>query len=1251
MADKAKWTTEQQEAIKQKGCNLLVAAAAGAGKTSVLVERIIRKITAGIDPVDIDRLLVMTFTDAAATEMRERIVLALSEVLEKNPDSAQLQKQLVLLNKASIMTIHSFCLKVVRDNFVKLDLDPNFRISDATEADLMKHESVDELFEERYDSTPVSEDFLSLLDCYGGNRSDRELQELVLEIYEFSQSEPWPDKWLDGMTESYNMKPGDDLFNTGWGSTLLNSIELELTGHKIKIMGSIEEVQTADGMERYAPVIEADLAIVNNLLDIISKKNETEDKSKWGMLYAAFKETEFGRLPNAGKNADAEAKKMVQDTRDELKSYIKGLKTSVLCRNEEDTISDFAKVYPLLKYLTGLVKDFGEKYRKLKDKRSILDFNDLEHFCLEILTNFDDQGNAAASEIAIEYRKKYEEVLIDEYQDSNMVQETILRRVSREEEGTPNVFMVGDVKQSIYRFRNARPEIFMKKYNEYPMEEGGLSRKIKLYKNFRSRREVIDPVNYIFERIMSLNIGELNYTEDEALCAGASYPDLDSEDIVAGGDTEFHLIETSPDRINGEMAAPAATAEFVASAEQEDDKNFEAQEEDNPDRIQTEARLAADIISKLMKPDEQGRNFCVFDREIKKYRRVEYKDIVILMRSTKGRMEVFLQELIAKNIPAFADTGTGFFMTVEVKVILSLLQIIDNPIQDIPLLAVLRSPIVGFTSDELAFIRLAHSKATIYEALVKLSEDKIGADVPEPELDEYRKTSEKAAAFIENLKSWREKSKYLSTDQLLWALYNETGYYGMVAALPAGEQRRANLRILFERARQFEETSYKGLFNFINFIEKLKSGGGDMGSAKTLGENENVVRIMSIHKSKGLEFPVVLLAGCGKRFNYDDVKKGILLHHELGFGADIVDRKLRLAYPSLAKSAIAEKAKIETLSEEMRILYVAMTRAKEKLIMIGAMNNVENKLDKWTRISQLSKKKVPAFAVKNGTCYYDWIIPALMLESKWEIKRWRREDILAFSPAEEENDKITLLLDDAEKSEDDDIYREIDTRLSWNYPFIKSTEIPVKISVTELKRRFNVQAEDEFAPSTKKPIVKPSFLEEERGLTAAERGSAAHFVVQHLDFNNTDIESQISEMVSKQLLTKQQAAGVDSNKIKGFFESTLGRRVMASEAVYREVPFNIEIPCTELRFVLEKDMHKGETMLLQGVIDCFFEEQGELVLLDYKTDYVEPGKTDTIKERYATQIKYYAQALERLTGKRVKQRYIFLLKTGEAMEL
>lgn len=1260
-----KWTKEQEQAIKTRHCNLLVAAAAGSGKTAVLVERIIKIITNEEDPVDIDRLLVVTFTNAAAAEMRERIGDAISKALDKNPESKVLQRQLTLLNKSKITTMHSFCLDVIRNNFHRIDLDPNFRIADGTEEILLKSETIDELFEDKYKEAEEKEesDFLRLVEAYGGGRSDLSLKDIVLDLYKFVMSGPWPEKWIKEAYEAFNIGDNFDFGEAEWGKVIKEAARVELLGIKTLIKKAIDMIKSSSGLEPYLDTFNEDLKLIDNLIFSLD--------SRWELLQNEFENCQFSKLKTLKRNAayDEEVKKKVTDIRNKkVKDRIKQLKNEFFNFDNEGIKENLSFLYPLMKELGNLVLDFNKAYRDKKRERGLLDFNDLEHLALNILTVKDENGEITPSETALEFRKHFDEVLVDEYQDSNLVQEVIINMVSRKLTDNPNVFMVGDIKQSIYRFRQAMPGLFLEKYENYSREEGSRERVITLYKNFRSRREVIDGVNYIFKVLMSKTVGELEYTEEEALNLGADYKALEDDGSVSGGPIELHIIEKKD-------------MEKEVSEETEEGYEEVLEEEERLDNIQIEARVAARRIKELMST-ESGKEFKVFDKNLDGYRNLQYRDIVILLRATKDYAPIFVEEFEKEGIPVYADTGSGYFETIEIRTMMSLLQIIDNPLSDIPLIAVLRSPIFSFTPEELIDIRLVDSKIPFYMALKKFA-----GEAAEQSNDNILK---KVNSFLETLEGYRDRALHMPIDELVWYLFTSSGYYGYVGAMPGGIQRQANLRILFERARQFENTSYRGLFNFVNFINKLRSSSGDMGSAKILGENENVVRIMSIHKSKGLEFPVVILAAGGKNFNMMDLNDKILYHQKLGLGPEYVDPEKRIQHSTIVKMALRNKIKLETLSEEMRILYVAFTRAKEKLIITGMVNDVGASIGRWHNSLEKDSEGVPEYAALNAKSYLEWIILAMLKHkagkelrniagaddfetgklssdnSNWEIKLWSKKDVL--------NDASEKTVDNEEEKKVDCEYlekikdekpeskfkEEVERRLGFSYRYMEASKIPAKLSVTELKRLANNPEVDEyttpmFAPKLSK---KPAFLEEKKGLSAAERGTIVHFVMQHLDLRKAgcfnEIESQIKSMVTRELLTEEQAKSVNINRILSFFRSPLGVRMLKANDlgrdVKREVAFHMRIKSTEVNKSLSEEIYGEEKTLLMGVIDCFFSEEDGIVLLDYKTDYATAENIGEIKKRYEKQIYYYTEALERITGERVKEKYIYLFSNGEIIE-
>jgi ATP-dependent helicase/nuclease subunit A len=1250
-----KWTTEQYSAITADTSNLLIAAAAGAGKTAVLVERITRKVTAASNPVDIDKLLVVTFTKAAASQMRERLGKAINKLLEEQPESKSLQRQLTLLGKASITTIHSFCLEVIQSNFHSVDLDPGFRIADETEALLLKLEALDELFEQRYEEENYDESFYKLLESFSGSRDDKALQDIVLGVYNFIQSHPWPMEWMKSSVQSLNLENCTDFGTTKYARVLKDTMSIDLSSFLLQLTEALDIVNTAEGLMPYNEAFTQDLS---NLQLLIKHSSE---ESTWDDLYNAFQSIEFIKLGRCGKEVDKAKQELVKDVRDNIKKKLRTLIDSVVYANSQGISEELTYLYPMFDCLHRLVRDFEEAYKAKKKQKGLIDFNDLEHYCLKILTTKAEDGSIVSSEAALAYRNKFDEIYIDEYQDSNEVQEVILKMISKESINQPNIFMVGDVKQSIYRFRQAKPELFKYKYDTYFAEEGSAERKILLNKNFRSRKEILDATNFVFRLLMNETVGELDYNHDEALNLGASYQEIIEQNIEAGGAIELNIID-----MGSTIEAPAFEED-----DQEEEAAPQLEEQEDMDTVRCEAVATADKIKSLLDYKREV-PFMVYDESEQDYRPLKYSDIVILMRSTKNWVDVFVEELTKRDIPVYADTGSGYLKTTEISTMTALLQIIDNPIQDIPLLAVLRSPIGGFTSEELIDIRVTDKEAFLFEAMQKLAE-----------MEE--EASSRCRAFLSKLELWRSKAMQLSTAELIWYLYNDTGYFSYASAMPGGLQRQANLKLLFEKARQFEETSLKGLFNFVNFIDKLKSSSGDMGGAKILGENANVVRIMSIHKSKGLEFPVVILAGTGKGFNLMDMNKSILLHQDLGFGPDFVDYEKRISYATVAKQALRYKIKLESLSEEMRILYVAFTRAKEKLIVFGTVNNLNSAAARWK--CKLENKeagtnilKLASYDVLRCKNYLDWICSTVYLhpegtvlrtingddtgglaglnseESRWNIRLISKQEILSSSlqTAKEEFINEFSFMEGEQSQQYSNHKEEIIRRLQWEYPYRLMNALPVKITVSELKRRFESNLSEEGTNMYLTPLIqKPRFLEESKTMSAAEKGTIMHFVMQHINIKASStkegIQDQLKLMLQNELLTAEQAKTIDSDRILKLINSSLGKRMLAT-TIQREVPFNMEISCTDIYKDLDADKYGQHMIMLQGVIDCYFEDEKGLVLVDYKTDYVNNNEK-LIKERYGVQIDCYTKALEKITGKKVVERYIYLFYNGEILEM
>lgn len=1289
-----KWTDEQLTAITARDCNLLVAAAAGAGKTAVLVERLIRRITDMRDPVDVDRLLVVTFTKAAAAEMKERIGLAIAKELNKHPDSRHLNRQMTLLNRASITTLHSFCLDVLRRYFYRIDLDPAFRVADDTEAALLKAEALEELFEARY--VAGDEDFLALVDAYGGDRDDSRLTGMVLKLYEFARSNPWPTAWLSALAEHYTPGDGVEIDRLPWAGTVMDWVRLQLAGCQAALEQAVRLAGAPGGPEAYLANLMEDRQLVDELAAAAS----------WQELHQAFGECKFSQLKRCGKDVDEVLKERVKKLRDEVKAKIKKLAQEFFCRPPAELLADLRRVAPLVQTLAGLVLEFTAGYCRAKAGRTLVDFADLEHFCLEILLEpGSGPDKIIPSPVALELREHFAEVLVDEYQDINAVQETVLRLVSRQGTATPNMFMVGDVKQSIYRFRLAEPALFMEKYRNYPRGAGEPELGVDLARNFRSRREVVDAVNFIFRQLMTEQAGEMAYDEKAKLVCGAGYLPGCKGMPTAAGPVELHLIEnlaiaggatdmgdTENDGSKGDVEDyDDSSAGAPDDGPAADGGNSLAEELAEMDAAQREARIVARRIREMVHGaiDRPGPEFCVFDKGVGGYRPVLYRDIVVLMRAPGNAANIYLEEFRQAGIPAYADLGSGYFAATEIEVMMSLLKVIDNPRQDIPLAAVLRSPVVGLTAEELAAVRLAAVQGDFYDALRQAVQEESAPEI-------IAALRRKLRAFLNKLDEWRTMARQGPLSDLIWRLYNDTGYYAYAGGMPGGAQRQANLRALYDRARQYEATTFRGLFRFLRFIEKFRASGHDLGAARALGENEDVVRVMSIHKSKGLEFPVVIVAGLGKQFNTTDLREQALLHKELGIGLPVVDTELRLTYPSIAWEAIKRRLHFELLAEEMRILYVALTRAREKLILVGSGRDLGKLAARWCGHVARPGWQLPDADLIAGKTFLDWLGPAVARHpdgetirrlaitedvptapmtgdsSRWQVFTWDPADCI---PAAEEAPKdpaeLFALVQVLDPVEDGAGLPEIvDRYLSWQYPHLNIVGKPAKAAVTEIKRRF---AELEEAPAVagaalpaarvKTLTARPRFLQETTGLTAAEKGSAVHLVMQHLDLAGDltaeGIERQVTGMRVTELLTAEQSAAVDTAAVAGFFAGEAGRRVLKAAAVKpgalktgavkRELPFTMALPAHEIYPDIPADT--DEKVLVQGVIDCLIDESDGLVLIDYKTDRVTAEDLSELVTGYRGQLNIYARAVEAIFRRPVKDKYLYLFATGESVRV
>ena len=1245
------WTKEQKQAIEEKGTNLLVAAAAGSGKTAVLVERIIHKIID--EKMDIDKMLVVTFTNAAASEMRERILDAIYKKIEENPEDIHMQRQITLLNKASICTIHSFCLDVIRNYFYEINIPANFQIGSSAEMELLKQETLEELLEEKY--IKKDENFLKLIDTYASYRGDENLKDLILKIDNQIQSSPFPKDWLEEKVEMFNLKDKleQDFSQTIWGKILLKELKEELTEAILKLEKIEANLRKYIELEKYANVILSDINEIEKIINVINRK----DENAWNQIYEATKIKDFAKWP-IDRKITIDYKNEAKDARNKIRKAVNSSLEKIMVYSSKDANETINDMYPILKSLKDIILEFEEKFKENKLKKNRIDFHDIEHYALEILIKEED-GKYVPSNIAKEIQERFEEIAIDEYQDSNLVQEYILNSVSRGN----NIFMVGDIKQSIYRFRQARPELFLEKYRNYSKieevensnnakgeeknenikyeleemtQEGQIMqketsqmrhRKIQLFKNFRSRAEVLEITNWVFEQIMSEKLGDVEYNEEEFLNLGADYPENSKELLIP----ECHILDLEAYEANeeDEKEIQEETEENETDDEQEESQIIEKNVE--------EAKLVANRIEELL-----NSNFKIFDKKTKALRKLEFRDIAILLRSTTNVAPVYEKELLSRGIDVYSDTSTQYLDSTEIQTIISLLKIIDNPMQDIPLVLVLRSPIGNFTDNELVEIRIVEQKSYFYEAMLKAR------------VSVKEELRQKIDTFVNMLENWRKDQKEKPLDELIWQIYQETNYYYYVGLLNNGNLRQANLKMLFERAKQYESASFKGLYNFICFIDRLKLNSGDLSAAKVIGENDNVVRIMSIHKSKGLEFPVVFLSGTGKQFNKQDLNDSILIHQDLGFGPKFIDSVNRIEYPTLAKEALKLKLETELISEEMRVLYVALTRAKEKLIITGVTKGFEKKCKEKEELLFLYQKqdtnKIEERLLKKYVSYLDWLVLLnLKAPQQEKIKFFVHKVEKSKSEQSEENHEEVAENKKIDIKELDNIKKV----LSWKYKYNVLAKVPTKTSVSKLKEikqkeEQDIDLEELLSKEKVHKYETPSFMvKENRTITSSRKGTLIHLCIQKLDetkeYKEQDIKNLINELVNKEIILKEEAEQIPVTGLVKYVQSDLWKELKAAKEIHKEEPFYMLIPANRI----DESYPKDEKVLVQGIIDLYYiNKNDELVLVDYKTDYVQKGEEQKLIDKYKEQLNLYKEALENSLGRKVNKVLIYSTQLG-----
>lgn len=1219
------YTDDQWKAIWTTGQDTLVSAAAGSGKTRVLITRMIEKVLHETNPINVDELLVVTFTNAAAAEMRQRMAEALEEEIEKNPQSTHLRQQLNLLNRAQISTLHAYCQHVVRQYAYLLDIDPGFRVADSAETSLLKDDALREVLETAY-SASNPEELYRLVDSFTTDRDDQLIETLISRLYEYSRVHPQPSRWLAQIPAQYDISSTTTVDTLSFIGPLKRSIQHSL--EEAMALNS-EMVRIADMPDGPAPLIktaEADrLWIQEALRKMLS--------STWEEVYAYFQTIKWERAASIKKGMyDDVLTERAKKLRDQVKKVVTTVKDAYFVRTPERLLEEIAQMKQPMETLVELVYQFGKQYEQLKIARGIVDFSDLEHYALSILSE-EQEGEILPSEIAIAYQQQFKEVLVDEYQDTNRLQETIIQLIKSGTEADGNLFMVGDVKQSIYGFRLAEPNLFLQKYEQFTAdgEQSGL--RIDLNANFRSRQEVLDATNFIFSQVMGVRVGGIEYDDAASLKYGAQYP---------------------------AKAMPAHMA-ILYEESAEEETYEEAETGQSIKSVQAEARYIAEQIKQLK---ENGAE--VTDAFTNKKRPVEYRDFVILMRSMTWSSEM-VEELKRAHIPVYAEVSKGYFEAIEVMIMLNVLRVIDNPYQDIPLVSMLRSPFIGLKENELAKIRLAAPKEEPYFEALKRFVARGGAGIESS-------TQEKLQAFFRYFDNWRDLARHGSLSSLIWGIYTDTYYYEMVGTMPNGKQKQANLRMLHDRAIDYEQTSFRGLFRFLRFIDRMKKRGDDFGEARALTEQEDVVRIMTIHASKGLEFPYVFVGGLGRQFNKTDLRERYLFDQHFGLAVKAIDPENRITYTSLPFLAVKEKKELEMRAEEMRVLYVALTRAKEQLYLVASVKEIEKEMQKWMDAQLVDPAlMLPEYTRSRANRYIDWIGPALARHiafdkfdvlpggqlisdvSSWEISMYPYTMYADVAPASSGAENATEETMITTVSEVD--HEKVQHRFDWSYAYTEATLTRSKTSVSEMKRIQVLEQNDVDYGLTQSQMTAgrpqaylhemPAFMQK-RTITAAEIGTAVHTIMQQIPFRASyhvdEIEELIESLVKRQLVTAEEAKAIDPQMIGAFFATSIAQRLTAAQKVYRELPFT---------YAYEGS---GEAQILQGIADCLFFEEDGWVLLDYKTDRVQgtiaaEQVEEEMKKRYAVQLNLYKQALESILQIDIKEMLLYLFDCGETIRI
>ena len=1279
------WTEGQQKVIDTRDSSILVSAAAGSGKTAVLVERILEQVLDKENPKNIDEFLVVTFTNAAAGQMRDKIASKLEKVLEENPENEHLMRQLLLVNRADITTIDSFCLRIVKEHFSLLDMDSTFNIGDPGMMELLKNDVLDKLFDEKYKEHEATKNatedgvcFSELVDIFCGDKDDSRLKDEILKIYNMASSYPQPDKWLMNAEQALMIEDEDALNKLPWMEKIINLIHSKTEDALLLVRSGKELCEEPGGPDKNFVISEEDETI---LLTILNADNYEAMRSAMKISWPRLKTCK-------GDMYDEELIEAYKKNRDSYKKLIKGL--DIFKADAASAVDQIKCMGRYLIPLIRLVKEFSDIYMELKQSRKLMEFADIEHMAYRLVcAGYDENGQPVPTEVGKEISKRYAEIFIDEYQDSNYLQEDILCSVSGMHRGVYNMFMVGDVKQSIYRFRMARPDLFIGKYNRFG--DVGDEIKIELSNNFRSRDVVLNAVNYFFYQFMGADLGGITYDKSVAL--------VPSKDFPVPSDKMVGRISSHTEIMVADYSSREEDETESALSKNDSDKKTETgaaagEEYGNLSKLALEANMIATRIDELT---DEGTGMYVYDEDSDTYRLAEYRDIVILARSIKGFGETIYNELTVRGIPVYLDDPKGYFNAVEIQLIMSLLSVVDNSRQDIPLAAVLLSPMGNLDENELAVIcdyvaGKAKHIAYLYEKCQYYKEDRQCEGVQDVICD-------KLSRIIDIIEELKADKIHMSISRLIWKALDVTGYYLYASAMPMGDKRKANIDMLLEKADKFEDGYYKGLFNFLRYIEKLKVNEVDFGEANILGDDENVVRIISMHKSKGLEYPIVFASGLGRWFNNSDSKENLIIHSDYYLSSMVVDNKNRYKKKSFIRDVFKLLIKNEGMAEELRVLYVAMTRAKEKLILTGCEADADKLVDKYQVLEGQDRVLLP-YGIRQdsksfmqlilaGMARYDELAGKLDADGIITTRIYSYADIVGkmSSSLADTGVKLEELADMSESYSNSEKYNEYKSFFDYEYPYKKYTEIRSKMSISDIKKmkafdgsEYDVgdtfetavgeneyDAEDAFetASGENEYSVGDAFetarVENDDkevaygrtlGLSGSERGTLVHKFMELLPFekliDSEDYAAFIkgfrSRMLDDKIFDEREIKAINDGKISNMLSSGLGQRMIRAAVkgdLYKEQQFSVGIPASQIRQELfdSADMERGDDIVIvQGIIDAFFYEDGDIVLMDYKTDR---ATEQELVGRYHAQLTYYADTLEKLTGRHVKEKLIY----------